>query len=75
MKQLVSPRAQFNQIDHSRQTNVAFETARVGRGFTFGPQDKNNAELRNTFHTVGNTPKLEMKVNFDLASSKGGGFE
>ena len=60
---------------------MAFETARVGRGFAFGPSATDKAELRHTFHTVGNTPKLEKEVAFDLASSKlksgrgGGGYE
>ena len=71
MNSLISPR-DYNsfKLDHgkSRQPHVGFETARVGRGFDIGAQD-HKAEMRNTFHTTGNTPASRDTANrYDLRS-------
>ena len=47
-----------------------FATARVDKGFAFGKAG-DNKDLRNTLHTIGQSPKLETKVNFDLGKMQG----
>ena len=76
MKQLQSPRelapidAIFKGGPVKVPPNVAFETARVGKGFGFGPTN-DKKELRNTFHTMGHTPRDgHTRVNFDIGSVK-----
>lgn len=52
---------------------IGFETARVGdKKFAFiHGTPKDNKDMRNTFHTVGNTPEKGInRVNFDMASLK-----
>lgn len=55
-----------------------FETARVGRGFTFGVDKAmatgNKDHLRHTFHTAGNTPKMaDVTAASSSHYARGGG--
>ena len=48
---------------------VAFETARVGRGFAIGQHRTD--DMGRTFQTLGNTPEKKQRgsVNFDLGNN------
>ena len=54
---------------YQKQMAMGFETARVGRGFSFGPKNESETLMMTTFQTVADTKQkgafTQARNNFD----------